>query len=133
MLLRQIMLTDGCGQRLHNLMPADRTAPVRVGNGLAPPFKPNPAEGRFADPLADPCNLVIEGVEREQRLATRGRGKQSRLKPVAVVAPHKRRDRRQAVRPGGTSVSGRRSYTDRFHITWDGRHGSPIAAATLPA
>src|SRR5437764_85521 len=87
------------------------------GNVLAPPLEPDPSEHRLGDGLADPCNLVIEGVKRKQRLATRGWGKQHGLKPVAIVAPHQRRNRGQTIRVSGTSLRYRRFSTDLFHIT----------------
>src|SRR6478736_589953 len=110
---------------------ADRTAFKGGGDIFAPPLEPDLAEHRLSDAFAHPCNLVVEGVKREQRLATRGRGKQHRLIPVAVVAPHQRRDRRQAVRVSGTSLRDRRCSKDLFYITRDGRHGFRTAALTL--
>ena len=105
-------LADRRGQRLDDRMTADSAAVESGGDVLAPPLQPDLAEHRLGDALAHPCNLVVEGVKREQRLATRGRCKQRRLKPVAVVAPHQRRDRRQAIRFSGTSLRDRRFSTD---------------------
>ena len=97
-------LADRTGQRLGDRVMADGAALERGGDIFAPPLQPDLAEHRLGDALAHPCNLVIEGVKREQRLAARGRGKQHRLIPVAVVAAHQRRDRRQAIRFSGTSL-----------------------------
>ncbi len=125
-------LADRAGERLGDRVMADRPALKGGGDIFAPPLQPDLAEHRLRDALAHPCNLVVEGVKREQRLATRGRGKQRRLIPVAVVAPHQRRDRRQAIRINGTSLRDRRFSTDLFHITRDGRHGFRTAAPALP-
>src|SRR5271166_6218443 len=77
------------------------------------------------------------GSRRADRLSpvaalARGRGKQRRLEPVAVVAPHQRRNRRQTIRPAGTSIRKRRFSTVLLHITWDGRHGFRTAAPAVP-
>src|SRR3984957_1638280 len=111
---------------------ADRAALKGGGDIFAPPLERNLAEQRRSDAVARSCNLVVEGVKREQRLATRGRGKQHRLIPVAVVAPHQRRERRKAIRASGTSLRNRCFSTDLFHITRDGRHGFRTAAPALP-
>src|SRR2546423_11168809 len=111
---------------------ADRAAFKGGGDIFAPPLQPDLAEHRLGDALAHPCNLVVEGVKREQRLATRGRGKQHRLKPVAVVALDQRRDGRQTIRLSGTSLRNRCFSTDLFYMTRDGRHGFRTAAPALP-
>jgi len=62
---RRPVLVDGGGQRFDDGMAPERAALVHSGDGLAPPFEADPAEGWFRDPFAHPCNLVVEGVERE--------------------------------------------------------------------
>src|SRR5260370_14204043 len=101
---------------------ADRTAFKGGGDIFAPPLEPDLAEHRLSDAFAHPCNLVVEGVKREQRLATRGRGKQHRLIPFPVVAPRQRRNRRQAIRSSGTSLRNRCFSTYLLHSMLDGRH-----------
>ncbi len=55
---------------------------------LAPPLQPDQTGHRLADDVADLAYLVVEGVEREQRLArTRGR-EQRRQIAVRSLAPH---------------------------------------------
>ena len=82
--------------------------------------------------LPHPGDLVVEGVKREQRLAARGRSEQRRLKPVAVVPPHQRRDRRQRL-PRWRNAAPRTGVRSRdpLHLTRDGHHGFRIAASAL--
>src|ERR1700693_2499245 len=110
---------------------SDRTGSKGGRDILEPPLEADLAEHRLRDALAHPCNLVVEGVKRKQRLATRGRCEQHRLIPVAVVAPHQRRDRRQTIPISGTSLRDWRCLTDLFYITRDGRHGFRTAAPAL--
>src|ERR1700730_8541832 len=111
---------------------ADRTAFKGGGDIFAPPLEPDLAEHRLSDAFAHPCNLVVEGVKREQRLATRGPGKLHLLLPGGVQAPPPRRDRGKTIRSSGTSLRNRCFSTDLFHRTRDGRHGFRTAAPALP-
>src|SRR6516162_4365288 len=101
MLSRQREAADRSRQYFNDGMTAHGPALESDGDVLAPPLQANLSQHRLGDALAHSCNLVVEGVKREQRFTAVDRGKQRGLKPVAVVAPHQRRNRRQAV-----SISG---------------------------
>src|SRR6516164_3305417 len=132
MLARQREVADRSRDRLNDGMMTNGTTREGGGDVLAPPLQADLAEHRLGDAFAHSCNLVVEGVKREQRFTAVDRGKQRRLKPVAVVAPYQRRNRRQDVSISGTSAGGWRFSIDLFHRTRDGRHGFRIAAPALP-
>src|SRR6516225_7123617 len=132
MLARQREVADRSRDRLNDGMMTNGTTREGGGDVLAPPLQADLAEHRLGDAFAHSCNLVVEGVKREQRFTAGDRCKQRRLEPVAVVALHQRRNRRQTLRISGTSTGGWRFPTDPFHITRDGRHGFRTAAPALP-
>ena len=105
---------DRDGQRLDDVMAAHAAIGKRGGDVFTPPFEPDTAQHRLGYDLAHPCNLVVEGVKREQRLAARGRRKQRGLEPVAVVASDHRRSRRQVLRIAGTVIANGRFSTEPF-------------------
>ncbi len=79
---------------------------------LPPPLQPDLAEHRLGHGLAYAGDLVIEGVERQKRLAPAGRGEQRRLIPVAVGAASDDASPARSERgPGGCVSPGIRSST----------------------
>jgi hypothetical protein len=54
---------------------------------VTPPLQPDQACDRLAYHVADPGDLVVEGVEREQGLARRGRREQGREIAVRRLLP----------------------------------------------
>ena len=59
-----------------------------AGQHVGPPLQPHFARQRLADLLAHPGNLDIEGVERQQRAALRGRHEQRGCVAGKIMAAH---------------------------------------------
>ncbi len=92
----QRKLADRRGERRGHLMRPRRRAMKRGVDDLAPPLQADLPEHRLGDALAHPRDLVVEGVEREQRLAPTRRGEERGLIAVAVVPANQRRQQRAA-------------------------------------
>src|SRR5213595_3334145 len=82
-------------------MLARRGAGIGGIDDLAPPLQADLPEHRLGDRLAYPGDLIVEGIEREQRLAPIGRSEQRGLIAIAVVPADQLGERREPACPAG--------------------------------
>ena len=75
------------GKRLGDIV-LRRLAVIDPGDRLTPPLQADHAEHRLRDLLAGARDFVVEGVQREQRLAPRGGGEQRAQVAVGIEPPH---------------------------------------------
>ena len=81
------MGAHGLGQCLYHGMLA-RRALVNFRDRLAPPGQTDFAQQRFRDDGAGLGDLLVEGIEREQRLAPVGWREQAGEEPFRIIPPH---------------------------------------------
>ena len=86
----------------------------RALDHLAPPLQPDQRQRRLARHFLRPRQLMIERIQREQRLAPRRRGEQGAEIPVRVVPAHQYRQGRPS---SGTWQAGARAGKLRGHTT----------------
>jgi hypothetical protein len=72
-------------QRLGDVMSTRRLTERDLVQGLAPPLEADQSGHGLVDHVADLADLVVEGIQREQRLARVGRQKQGRQVAVGIV------------------------------------------------
>ena len=79
---------DRGAQRFGHLVAA-----VRALHHLAPPLQPDQRERRLRHRLARPRQFVVEGIQRQQRIAPLRRREQRGQEPVGIVPANQRGDR----------------------------------------
>ncbi len=87
---RQPARSDRRDERLYDLVPPGWRSGIGGVHDLAPPLQPDLPEHRLGHGFPHPRDLVIEGIERKQRLAAVGRREQRGLIAIAIVTAHDR-------------------------------------------
>src|SRR5580700_7849944 len=136
----QSSLADRRGHRLDDLVAARRGIAIGGGDRLAPPLQPDQAEHLLTDALPHPRDLIVESIEREERLALAGRREQCGLKAVAVMAADQHRCWGQHRLASGTAFQSQRFLMRRIALQrsagskqpgWKTGHDLHAAAVTL--
>ena len=118
----EIAGTDRVGQRHRHLVAAGGLAGVSRLHDLAPPLQADAAQHGLAHRLGDARDLVVEGDEREQRLAAGGGREQGGEVAVVVGRPRERADGRERGGHSGPSPP-RRAFARRGRCPIHGRAG----------